>query len=54
MDDDLKIDFSITSYCNAACPSCKRYPNFNNLTIDSSTELNPKLRQIHVDFNDFK
>ncbi len=54
MDNDLKIDFSITSHCNAACPSCKRYPNFNNLTIDSSTELNPKLRQIHVDFNDFK
>ncbi|SVD52107.1 uncharacterized protein METZ01_LOCUS404961, partial [marine metagenome] len=50
----MKIDFSITSYCNAACPSCKRYPNFNNLTIDSPTELNPKLRQIHVDFNDFK
>jgi hypothetical protein len=48
------FDFSITSYCNAACPSCKRYPNFNNLYEDSPTELNPKLRQINVDFDDFK
>jgi len=47
-------DFTISSYCNAACPSCKRYESNNN-PIDSPNEpLHPGLNQIHMDFDMFK
>ena len=47
-------DFTISSYCNAACPSCKRYES-NNKPIDIPNEpLHPGLNQIHMDFDMFK
>ena len=48
------FDFSITNMCNAACPSCKRYPDFGSHIVDPNQQLHPNLNQIHMDFNDFK
>ena len=47
------FDFAISSYCNAACPSCKRYENYFN-PIDLPEPLHPGLKQIHMDFDVFK
>ena len=40
------FDISITSYCNAACPSCKRYPDFGDPYIDPNQKLHQNLNQI--------
>ena len=48
------FDFSITNMCNAACPSCKRYPDFGSHIVDPNQQLHPNLNQIHMKFDDFK
>ena len=48
------FDISITSYCNAACPSCKRYPDFGDPYIDPNQKLHQNLNQVHMDFDMFK
>lgn len=48
------FDFSITSYCNAACPSCKRYPDHGSAYVDPNQKLHPNLKQLHMDFDVFK
>ena len=50
----LDYDITITSYCNAACPSCKRYKSHNEKHYDPMEPLHPGLNQIHMDFNEFK
>jgi len=50
----LDYDITITSYCNAACPSCKRYKNHDQKHYDPLDLLHPGLNQIHMDFNEFK
>jgi len=47
-------DFTISSYCNAACPSCKRYESNNNPIDIPNEPLHPGLNQIHMDFDMFK
>ena len=49
-----KFDFSISSYCNAACPACKRYENFGSEIYDPHDNLHPGLNQVHMDFEKFK
>ena len=49
-----KFDFSISSYCNAACPACKRYENFNKPFYDPNDNLHPGLNQVHMDFEKYK
>ena len=49
-----KFDFSISSYCNAACPACKRYENFNKPFYDPNDNLHPGLNQVHMDFDKYK
>ena len=56
---NIIYDFSISSYCNAACPSCKRYGTYSDpIPLDSSVDpnqkLHPSLRQLHIKFEDFK
>jgi MoaA/NifB/PqqE/SkfB family radical SAM enzyme len=51
--DNLDYDFTISSHCNAACPSCKRYESHNN-PIDIPEPIHPRLNQIHMDFDIFK
>ena len=48
------FDISITSYCNAACPSCKRYPDFGDPYIDPNQKLHQNLNQIHMNFDLFE
>lgn len=48
------FDISITSYCNAACPSCKRYPDFGDPFIDPNQKLHQNLNQTHMNFDTFK
>ena len=50
----IDFDISITSYCNAACPSCKRYPDFGNPYVDPNQKLHENLNQTHMDFDEFK
>tara|TARA_Y100000401_G_C8303545_1_gene215603 strand:+ start:238 stop:912 length:675 start_codon:yes stop_codon:yes gene_type:complete len=45
-------DFTISSYCNAACPSCKRHLNY--LTTSDNTPVNPALEQIHMPYLSFE
>ena len=47
-------DFTISSHCNAACPSCKRYKSHNNPIHFPNEPLHPGLNQIHMDFDIFK
>ena len=42
------IDFNITNYCNAKCPTCKRFDAVNYLEVDKN------LRVFHMDYNKFK
>jgi len=48
------FDFSITSYCNAACPSCKRYPDYGHSFVDPNQKLHENLNQTHMNFSEFK
>ena len=50
----LDFDISITSYCNAACPSCKSYPDFGNPYVDPNQKLHENLNQTHMNFDVFK
>jgi len=50
----LAFDFSITSHCNAACPSCKRYDDFSSSIYIPNGPLHPGLNQTHMDFDIFK
>ena len=50
----MDYDFTISSYCNAACPSCKRYESHNNPIDIPNEPLHPGLNQIHMDFDMFK
>ena len=47
-------DFTISSHCNAACPSCKRYESRNNPIDIPNEPLHPGLIQTHMDFDVFK
>jgi MoaA/NifB/PqqE/SkfB family radical SAM enzyme len=42
------IDFNITNYCNAKCPSCKRFD------VDNYLQTERNLRVEHMDFNSWK
>lgn len=42
------IDFNITNYCNAKCPTCKRFDQ------DKYLELTNGLKLTHMDFEEFK
>lgn len=48
------FDFSITSYCNAACPSCKRYSDYGHSFVDPNQKLHENLNQTHMNFSEFK
>ena len=48
------FDFSITSYCNAACPSCKRYPDYGHPYVDPNQKLHKNLNQTHMNFDLFE
>ena len=50
----IDYDFSITSHCNAACPSCKRYDNHESEIYDPNEPLHAGLNQIHMRFSDFQ
>jgi len=50
----MDYDFTISSHCNAACPSCKRYESHNNPINLYNEPLHPGLNQIHMDFDEFK
>lgn len=42
------IDFNITNYCNAKCPTCKRFDVFKYLEVDKN------LKVFHMDYDKFK
>lgn len=42
------IDFNITNFCNAKCPTCKRFSQ------DSYLEVEKNLKILHMNFEDFK
>lgn len=48
------FDISISSHCNASCPSCKRFPDFWDATVNPNQQLHHNLNQIHMSFDDFK
>jgi len=50
----LDYDITITSYCNAACPSCKRYKDHNEKHYNPMEPLHPGLNQVHMNFLEFK
>ena len=50
----LDYDITITSYCNAACPSCKRYADHGKTHFNPDEPLHPGLNQVHMNFNEFK
>jgi len=50
----LDYDITITSFCNAACPSCKRYKDHNEEHYNPMGPLHPGLNQVHMNFNEFK
>ena len=50
----LDFDFTISSYCNAACPSCKRYEDHNFIEYNPDQPLHPGLKQLHMDFDTYK
>ena len=49
-----QFDISITSHCNAACPSCKRYPDYGSYIVSPDQKLHHNLNQTHMDFDVFK
>ena len=42
------IDFNITNYCNAKCPTCKRFDAVKYLEVDKN------LKVFHMDYDKFK
>lgn len=48
------FDISITSHCNAACPSCKRYPDYGHSHFNPQVKVHHNLNQIHMNFDMFK
>lgn len=42
------IDFNITNYCNAKCPTCKRFDAVKYLEVDKN------LKVLHTNYDDFK
>ena len=50
----MDYDFTISSHCNAACPSCKRYVSHNNPIHFPNESVHPGLNQTHMDFDIFK
>ncbi len=48
------FDFTITSHCNAACPSCKRYKSHGYSYFDPLEPLHPGLNEEHMNFLEFK
>jgi MoaA/NifB/PqqE/SkfB family radical SAM enzyme len=51
---NVNYDFTISSHCNAACPSCKRYKSHNNPIHFPNESVHPGLNQTHMDFDIFK
>lgn len=43
------LDFNITNYCNARCPTCKRFD-----TKEKKWEFDENLNLVHMDFEKFK
>jgi len=50
----ISYDFSISSYCNAACPSCKRYKDFYETNYVDPKNLDPSLVQKHMKYDVFE
>ena len=50
----ISYDFSISSYCNAACPSCKRYKDFCKTNYVDPKNLDPSLVQKHMKYDVFE
>ena len=48
------FDISITSHCNAGCPSCKRYSDYVEPDFNPNAPLHKNLNQIHMNFEIFK
>jgi len=42
------IDFNITNYCNAKCPTCKRFDSDNYLQLEKNLSL------VHMNFDNWK
>jgi MoaA/NifB/PqqE/SkfB family radical SAM enzyme len=47
-------DISISTYCNAACPSCKRYDNFHTTEYVNPKNVTKNLKQRNMKFDLFK
>jgi len=50
----FSYDFSLSSYCNAACPSCKRYEDFCETNYVDPKHLHPSLVQKHMKYDVFE
>lgn len=50
------IDIAITNYCNASCPSCRRYENFFSDKVETveNTKIHPNLRLVHMDVLEYQ
>ena len=46
----MDYDFTISSHCNAACPSCKRYESHNNPINLYNEPLHPGLKISEANF----
>jgi MoaA/NifB/PqqE/SkfB family radical SAM enzyme len=42
------IDFNITNFCNAKCPTCKRFD------VDNYLQLTPGLKLVHMELKEFE
>ena len=48
------FDFNITNYCNAGCPTCKRYTIPDNSYEENVVKPFLQQNKIHMNFNDYK
>tara|TARA_B100002019_G_scaffold86445_1_gene74893 strand:- start:3453 stop:4187 length:735 start_codon:yes stop_codon:yes gene_type:complete len=48
------FDFNITNYCNAGCPTCKRYTRPNNPYEENVIKPFLQQNKIHMNFSDYK
>jgi MoaA/NifB/PqqE/SkfB family radical SAM enzyme len=44
----MTFDFNITNFCNAKCPTCKRF------NLDNYLQVEKNLKVVHMSFEDFK
>ena len=48
------FDFNITNYCNASCPTCKRYSMPVNPHVKNEVKEFLIQNRVHMNFDDFK